>query len=321
MGKYILKRILVAIPVFFGITLLVYVLSNMAPGSPVSLLAAATDMTQEQLEAYKVYLGLDKPVIVRYGIWVWNFVHGDLGLSSATNQPVFEMIAERAGATLVLTLSALCLSLIVGVPLGILAAKKPNSGWDTLSNGVAFLGSSIPNFFIALICICVFAVQLKLLPASGMYTSTTETSVGDLLRHLVMPASLIALSIVGNFIKQTKGAVLEVLGEDYVRTARAKGIGSRKVTWRHILRNSLTPVVTEISTGIPFLVAGSVTIERIFSWPGIGSLMLNAISGRDYNVITGITAVVAVIVLVANLLLDIVYSWLDPRVDFKAMKN
>ena len=138
---------------------------------------------------------------------------------------------------------------------------------------------------------------------------------------MILPASLVALSIVGNFIKQTKGAALDVLSEDYVRTAKAKGIGERLVVLRHVLRNSLTPIITEISTGIPFLVAGTVTIERIFSWPGLGSLMMNAISSRDYNVITGITAVIAVIVLIANLLLDIVYAWLDPRVDFNTMKK
>lgn len=321
MGKYITKRILVAIPVFFGITLLVFILSNMAPGSPLSLLAAATDMTQEQLDAYRAYLGLDKPMLVRYGIWLLNFIQGDLGVSSSTNRPVFDMIAERAGATLTLTLSALVLALLVGIPLGMNAARKPHSFWNTLSNAVAFLGSSVPNFFLALICIYLFAVKVGLLPASGMYTSTTVKATGDLLKHLIMPASLIALSIVGNFIKQAKGSALEVLDEDYVRTARAKGIGARRTMWRHVFRNSMTPIVTEISTGIPFLVAGSVTIERIFSWPGIGSLMLTAINGRDYNVITGITAMVAVIVLTTNLLLDIAYVWLDPRVDFQAVKN
>lgn len=321
MIKYIIRRILVAIPVFFGTTLLVYVLANMAPGSPVDLLAAATDMTQEQLEEYKAFLGLDKPVIVRYGLWVLAFLQGDLGLSSATNQPVFDMITSRAGATFTLTITALFLSLLVGVPLGLMAARKPHSFANTLSNGIAFLGSSVPNFFISLICIYLFAVKLHLLPASGMYTSTTEQTIGDLLYHLILPASLVALSIVGNFIKQTKGAALDVLSEDYVRTAKAKGIGERLVVLRHVLRNSLTPIITEISTGIPFLVAGTVTIERIFSWPGLGSLMMNAISSRDYNVITGITAVIAVIVLIANLLLDIVHAWLDPRVDFNTMKK
>ncbi len=319
MAKYILKRLLISIPVFIGITFLVFLLANLAPGSPVDLLSAANGMTQEQLDAYRTYLGLDKPLVYRYGIWILDFFRGDMGTSTAFNQSVSALILGRLPATLILTLSAQLIAMVIGIPLGMVSASKPHSVWDSISSFISFIGSSIPNFFIALVAIYVFAVNLGLLPAFGMYSGTTFTSLGDLLWHLILPSSMIALSLIGNFIKQTKGAVLEVLNEDYIKTAKAKGIGKFRVTIKHVLRNSMTPVVAEISTGIPFLIAGAVTIEKIFSWPGLGSLMITGINNRDYNLITGITAVIAIIVLVCNILLDILYTWLDPRIDFKTM--
>ena len=319
MAKYVLKRLLISVPVFIGITFLVFLLSNLAPGSPVDLLSAANGMTQEQLDAYRVYLGLDKPLVYRYGTWIMNFFRGDMGTSSAFNQSVSALIFGRLPATLILTLSAQLIAMVIGIPLGMISASRPHSIWDGVSSFISFIGSSIPNFFIALVAIYIFSVNLGILPAFGMYSGTTFTSLSDLLWHLVLPASMIALSLVGNFIKQTKGAVIEVLNEDYIKTAKAKGIGKFRVTMKHVLRNSMTPVVAEISTGIPFLIAGAVTIEKIFSWPGLGSLMITGINNRDYNLITGITAVIAVIVLGCNILLDILYTWLDPRIDFKTM--
>ena len=319
MAKYVLKRLLISVPVFIGITFLVFLLANLAPGSPVDLLSAANGMTQEQLDAYRVYLGLDKPLVYRYGTWIMNFFRGDMGTSTAFNQSVSALIFGRLPATLILTLSAQLIAMVIGIPLGMISASRPHSIWDGVSSFISFIGSSIPNFFIALVAIYIFSVNLGILPAFGMYSGTTFTSLSDLLWHLVLPASMIALSLVGNFIKQTKGAVSEVLNEDYIKTAKAKGIGKFRVTMKHVLRNSMTPVVAEISTGIPFLIAGAVTIEKIFSWPGLGSLMITGINNRDYNLITGITAVIAVIVLGCNILLDILYTWLDPRIDFKTM--
>lgn len=319
MAKYVLKRLLISVPVFIGITFLVFLLANLAPGSPVDLLSAANGMTQEQLDAYRVYLGLDKPLVYRYGTWIMNFFRGDMGTSTAFNQSVSALIFGRLPATLILTLSAQLIAMVIGIPLGMISASRPHSIWDGVSSFISFIGSSIPNFFIALVAIYIFSVNLGILPAFGMYSGTTFTSLSDLLWHLVLPASMIALSLVGNFIKQTKGAVIEVLNEDYIKTAKAKGIGKFRVTMKHVLRNSMTPVVAEISTGIPFLIAGAVTIEKIFSWPGLGSLMITGINNRDYNLITGITAVIAVIVLGCNILLDILYTWLDPRIDFKTM--
>ena len=319
MAKYVLKRLLISVPVFIGITFLVFLLANLAPGSPVDLLSAANGMTQEQLDAYRVYLGLDKPLVYRYGTWIMNFFRGDMGTSTAFNQSVSALIFGRLPATLILTLSAQLIAMVIGIPLGMISASRPHSIWDGVSSFISFIGSSIPNFFIALVAIYIFSVNLGILPAFGMYSGTTFTSLSDLLWHLVLPASMIALSLVGNFIQQTKGAVIEVLNEDYIKTAKAKGIGKFRVTMKHVLRNSMTPVVAEISTGIPFLIAGAVTIEKIFSWPGLGSLMITGINNRDYNLITGITAVIAVIVLGCNILLDILYTWLDPRIDFKTM--
>lgn len=314
MKQYIIKRLLIAIPTFFGITILVYVLSSLAPGSPLDMLLSNPYITAEEIARKRVEYGMDKSVFVQYLSWLGQLLRGNMGYSYRTNVAVVTMILERLGPTLILTFSATIFSVLIAVPLGLMSAYKPYSPWDYLSSGLSFLGTATPNFFAGLILIYFFAVQLKLLPIGGMFDTSGQRTLPDLLVHLILPALVLSFQQVGRLIRQTRGSMLEVLSEDYVRTARAKGLQENLVLIRHALRNALIPVVTELGMMIPFLIGGAVVTEQIFGWPGLGSLMVLSISARDYPVIMGITVLVAVAVLLGNLLTDLVYSTLDPRI-------
>ena len=275
MFKYILKRLLQLIPAFFIITALVFFLAAAAPGDPVDAVLASIDDVTPEIEAQvRAQYGLDKPVPVRYLIWLRNLLQGDMGVSTQTHEPVWSMIRDRIGPTLTLTGTALLISLLVAIPLGILAAIKPYSIWDNISSFLAFLGSSLPGFFVALVLIYVFAVQLKWLPTMGMY----DRDGTGLAKHLILPVIVTVLRMMGTYIKQTRGSILDVMNEEYVKAARAK---------------------------------------KIFGWPGMGTLLVQAISQRDYNVIMGITVLIALVVLVVNLLIDLIYAYLDPKIRFE----
>ena len=294
MFKYVCKRLLYAIPVFLGITFAVYALINLAPGGPLAILASSGEMSLSDLEALKVSLGLDKPLIVRYFLWLGGLFQGDLGTSYRTSQEVGMMIA-----------------------LGILSAYKPNSAWDHLGSFVSFIGASFPSFFLSLLLIYALAVKLGAFPTSGMYASGGGESLGDLLHHLALPAFVCGIQPIGNYIKQTRSSVMEVLNEEYIKTARSKGLTNTVVVIKHAFRNALIPVVTTVSLSIPFLVGGAVVVEQIFAWPGIGSLMITSIQSRDYPVIMGVTMLICGVVLAANLVLDLIYAALDPRIQFR----
>lgn len=317
MFKYVLKRLLYAIPVFLGITFAVYVLINLAPGGPLSILASSGEMSLSDLEAMKISLGLDKPIIVRYFMWLGDLFRGDLGISYRTSQEVSMMISQRIMPSLLLTGVGILGAILIGVPLGIVSAYKPNSIWDHISTFVAFIGASVPNFFLSLLLIYVLSVKLKIFPTSGMYSSGGAKDLSDLLHHLALPAFVCGIQPVGNYIKQTKSSVMEVLNEEYIKTARSKGLTNVVIVIKHAFRNALIPVVTTISLTIPFLIGGAVVTEQIFAWPGIGSLMITAITSRDYPVIMGVAVLICVTVLVANLILDLIYAALDPRIKFK----
>lgn len=314
MIRYLIKRFLVAIPTFLGITIIVFFLSNMAPGGPVDVLAANNNLSPEAYEQLKVSLGLDKPVLVRYGIWIGDFLQGDLGTSTRTNTPVSKVIGERVGASLLLTLSGLLFCLLISMPLGIMSAYKEGSAWDKAGSVVAFLGSSLPGFFISLLLVYTFAAKLGWLPATGMYTANGGHSIGDLLAHMVMPTFVLGFTMCGEFIKQIKGSMLEVLSDEHVKTARSKGLRERAVVIKHVFRNSLIPMITLISLTVPFLLGGAVVTEQVFGWPGLGSLMVLSINARDYNAIMGVTVFIAAGVLICNVILDLVYARLDPRI-------
>lgn len=317
MFRYILKRLLYAIPVFPGITFVIYTLINLAPGGPLSVLAASGEMSLSDLEALKISMGLDKPIVIRYFIWLGDLLHGDFGISYRTSQEVSLMISQRIMPSLMLTGTGILAAMLVGVPLGIISAYKPNSVWDHISTFISFIGASVPNFFLSLLLIYVLAVKLKWFPTSGMQSSGMSGNLLDLLHHLALPAFVCGIQPIGNYIKQTRSSVLEVLNEEYIKTARSKGLTNVVIVLKHAFRNALIPIVTTISLSIPFLIGGAVVTEQIFAWPGIGSLMITAITSRDYPVIMGVAVLICGVVLVANLILDLIYAALDPRIKFK----
>ena len=288
MFRYILKRLLYAIPVFLGITFVIYTLINLAPGGPLSVLAASGEMSLSDLEALKISMGLDKPIVIRYFIWLGDLLHGDFGISYRTSQEVSLMISQRIMPSLMLTGTGILAAMLVGVPLGIISAYKPNSVWDHISTFISFIGASVPNFFLSLLLIYVLAVKLKWFPTSGMQSSGMSGNLLDLLHHLALPAFVCGIQPIGNYIKQTRSSVLEVLNEEYIKTARSKGLTNVVIVLKHAFRNALIPIVTTISLSIPFLIGGAVVTEQIFAWPGIGSLMITAITSRDYPVIMGV---------------------------------
>ena len=261
--------------------------------------------------------GLDKPIVIRYFIWLGDLLHGDFGISYRTSQEVSLMISQRIMPSLMLTGTGILAAMLVGVPLGIISAYKPNSVWDHISTFISFIGASVPNFFLSLLLIYVLAVKLKWFPTSGMQSSGMSGNLLDLLHHLALPAFVCGIQPIGNYIKQTRSSVLEVLNEEYIKTARSKGLTNVVIVLKHAFRNALIPIVTTISLSIPFLIGGAVVTEQIFAWPGIGSLMITAITSRDYPVIMGVAVLICGVVLVANLILDLIYAALDPRIKFK----
>ena len=315
MAQYIRRRLITAIPVFFGITILVFLLVDLAPGDLTDLMGEGSASTTEQT-AMEAAFGLDQPLPARYVTWLAGLFRGDLGRSYHYGQDVSDLIAQRLGPSLILTGTGVVLAVAIAVPLGVLAAWKPKGMWDRLAHLFTISGSAVPGFFLALVAIFLFSVRLGWLPSSGMYRTAGGGDLGDLLRHLILPAGIIGVSNVGSILRQTQSACLEVMGEDYIMTARAKGLREGAVVVRHALRSALIPVLTSILTHIPHIIGGSVVVERIFGWPGMGSLMFSAVSGRDYNVVMGVTVVMALAVLLTSLLLDVVYGFVDPRVRY-----
>ncbi len=313
MLKYTLKRLLIAIPTFLGITVLVYLISELAPGGPLEMMVNDPMATKETIEVLKEQMGLNDPAIVQYFRWLVNLLHGNLGTSYRNGLPVMGQVLEKLGPTLILTLSSTLFSVLIAVPLGVMSAYKPYSAWDYISSGLAFVGASTPTFFTGLVLIYIFSVKLGVLPMGGMYDAGTHT-VGSMLHHLILPCLVLTIFNIGSLLRQTRGSMMEVFNEDYIRTTRAKGLTEPRVVLVHGLRNALIPVVTVLSTMIPFLFGGAVVAEQVFGWPGLGSLMVQSINARDYPMIMGITVVIAAAVLIGNVLTDIVYSLLDPKI-------
>ena len=313
MAQYIRRRLITAVPVFLGITMLVFLLIDLAPGDLTDLMGEGAASTTEQ-SAMGAELGLDRPLPVRYLLWLAGLLRGDLGRSYQYGQEVSDLIAQRIWPSLLLTGTGVALAVAAAVPLGVMAAWKSRGKWNRLAHLFTALGSAVPGFFLALVAIFLFSVRLGWLPSSGMYRTVGGGDLPDLLRHLILPAGVIGVSNVGSILRQTQSACLEVLREDYIITARAKGLREGVVVVRHVLRSALIPVLTSILTHIPHIIGGSVVVERIFGWPGMGSLMFSAISGRDFNLVMGITMVMALSVLLTSLLLDVVYGLVDPRI-------
>lgn len=298
-----------------------YFLNALAPGDPVVAMINPEEyqsLTQEDIEARRVELGLDKPIIVRYFLWLTEALQGNLGYSIARKEPVLNLIVDRLPETLLLTTTALTLAVAIGTTLGILAALKQYSVFDFAFSAIAFLGLSVPSFFFALLGIYIFSVSLGWLPVFGMFTPGEERGLnGDLLRHAILPVAALAIPNIGDFMRYARSATLEAMTAPHIVAARAKGLSERALTLRHILRNSLLPLITVIGLSLPGTIGGSFVIETIFSWPGIGMMAFDAVLQRDYPLQIGIALVLAVAVLASTLVTDIAYAVADPRIRYE----
>jgi peptide/nickel transport system permease protein len=324
MGKFLFRRILQAIPVFLGVTVISFALIHAVPGGPTARLELDADVRPEDIDRIRANLGLDKPVWMQYFIWLGlmpnsrgefsGMLQGDLGVSFIDQTPVAQNILDRLPNTLLLSVTSFVLSLGFALPVGVWSAIKQYSWFDSISTVLSTAGVSIPSFWFGLIAILVLSVELRWLPSGGMYTLGKDKNILDLLKHLLMPAAILSILNVAGWNRYIRASVLEVMNQDYVRTARAKGVAERWVNVRHILRNALIPVATLVGLAIPNLLSGSLVTETIFGWPGMGRLAYHAATKRDYSMIMGSLVVGTVMVILGNLIADIAYTFLDPRI-------
>ena len=312
MTVFVARRTLQGLLVLFLVSLLTFFMINLSPGGPSSLVDFQS--TAAEREARLARYGLDRPPLERYLVWLGGVVRGDLGTSINQGLPVTGLLRQRLGTTLTLALAALALASAFGVALGVLAALHRNRWPDHLVSTVSTLGMSVPNFWLGIVAIIVFAVQLGWLPASGSAPIGRAVTWIDRLRHLAMPAGVLAFSLMPNVVRVTRAAVLEVAAADYVRTARAKGLVERVVLLKHTMRNALVPVVAVLGLITTVLFSGSVVIESVFGWAGLGRLAIEAANGRDYPVILGVTLLAGAVVVTVNILVDLVYALVDPRI-------
>lgn len=313
MWNYLLRRLTGIIPVIIGLSLIVFLLMAMIPGNPAQALLGAF-ATPENVARVSAELGLDKPLWQQYFIWVNNLLHGDFGRSYVLNRPVIDEVLERLSATLLLGGCALLLSVILGLLAGVTSAVRQFGWGDKLITLLVLIGISLPSFLIGLLMIMLFAVSLRWFPASGMYAIYGGGDVWDLLHHLTLPAITLAIVATGVIARLTRTAMLEVLRQDYIRTARAKGVSERRVIWRHAFRVALVSVIPAIGIQAGFVLGGAVYIETVFQWPGLGAMLVKAVSTRDLLLVQGGVLVAAIAYVLINLLTDIVQACLDPRV-------
>jgi peptide/nickel transport system permease protein len=318
-GTYIVRRILIAFPVLLGITVVCFVALSLAPGDPLTARLDPSLLAQMQrdpalLQQRRHELGLDQPVPVRYAVWLAGAVRGDLGYSIQSHRPIAEEIGKRIPPTLALMATAIALAMLAGIPLGVLSALRPYSRLDYVLTTITMLLSSAPTFVLGLAGIYLFAVWLHVLPSGGIQTLGRPNTILDFVGHLLLPASVVGLATAAPLLRYTRASMLDVLNSDYVVTARAKGLMPRLVVLRHAFRNSLIPIITVVGILLPELVGGAVITEQIFAWPGMGQLAVRAASDRDPALMMGVVLVIGSAVLAANILVDLLYVRVDPRI-------
>jgi peptide/nickel transport system permease protein len=314
MGRYIFKRILSTIPVLFLVSILVFLFLHLIPGDPIRILVGVRG-TPEQIEQLTKQFHLDKPLVVQYLIWVRNVLQGDLGTSIRSNMPVTKLIVSRMPITASLATFAMLFALVIAVSAGVIASSKRNTVYDFVVMVFANLGVSIPQFLMGILLILFFALTLSLLPSIG-YTRFLDSPLGYF-QHIVLPALALGVSIAASITRVTRSHMIEVLGKDYIKTARSKGVSEAKVIMKHALKNALLPVVTLAGMFYASTLGGTIIIEEIFALPGIGRLVLQSIFNRDYPVVQGVVLFVAVINVTFNLVIDILYRFLNPKIELK----
>ncbi|MBI1801910.1 MAG: ABC transporter permease [Chloroflexi bacterium] len=313
MGQFLLKRIVAMVPVLFLVSLIVFFIVHLTPGDP-ALLMLGEEANPQVLAALRHDLGLDQPIPVQYLTWVSKVLSGDLGRSVRTNQPVLEAIIQRLPPTIELTLLAMLVSLSIAIPTGIISATRRNSASDLISTTLALLGVSMPNFFLAILLIFIFSLKLRWLPPIG-FTPIAQDLVGNL-RGMILPSITLGAATAAVVARLTRSSLLEVLGQEYIRTARAKGLAERMVIYGHALKNAMIPVVTIVGLQIGALLGGAIITETIFVLPGVGRLVVDSIFQRDFPLVQGVVLFLSLVFLVANLVVDILYSFLDPRIRY-----
>ncbi len=317
MNKYILRRLLINVPVLLGVTLVIFALASAMPGDAVAaMISDESPLAEDLIAIRRGQLGLDDPVPVQYLRWLSNVLRGNLGYSYVNGTPISGMILDRVPATVQLMGTSLAISVVLGCTLGIVIAVKRATWLDYILTVVGFIGLSVPVFFLGMVLVYVFSLRLGWLPTSGRMTAGEPYSFVDNLRHLVLPATCLVLVRTPLFMRHMRASMLEVINNDYTRTARGKGLHERTVLFRHVLRNALIPVITVVGATLPTLFSGAIIVETVFQWPGIGLLYINAIAQRDVPVLMGITTITSVLVVSSNLLADIVYSLVDPRIRY-----
>lgn len=324
MGQYIARRVIQMIPLLFAISVLSFLIMHLAPGDPTAMYIDPTKgigNNPEVLQMLRHQLGLDQPLYVQYGKWLMNTLRGNWGYSFVNKQSVRDNIMARLPNTALLGGVAMIIALLTSIPIGILSAIRQYSIFDYIVTTAAFFGISVPSFWLALVMMEIFANRLALLPAVGMHSVHVQLSgwlAGiDVIKHLIMPATVLAMPWVASWARYMRSSLLEVIGEEYIRTARAKGLEERTVITRHALKNALIPMLTLLGLSLPVIVEGAFIIETVFGWPGMGRLGVNAVLARDYPLIMGVTMVSSVLVILGNFLADISYAWADPRIRYQ----
>jgi peptide/nickel transport system permease protein len=314
--NYIIRRLLYAIPTLIGISILVFALTRLAPGDPVRLYTfGALNITEEDIQGLREHYGLDKPLPLQYVEWATLAIQGDLGKSLQYNRPALPLLLDRLGATLELAGAALVLQLVIGIPLGVVAALKRGTWIDNVIRVFAVIGHAIPTFWIGLLFIIFFAVTLRVLPSQGMLAVGKDVwDIPDRLTHLIMPAFVLALGGIANYSRYLRTETLDVISQDYIRTAHAKGLRERRVVFVHALRNALIPMVTALGPLLAVLVGGALVIEQVFTWPGVGQFTYAAARSKDYPVIMAGVMVASTLLVISYLIRDIAYAIVDPRI-------
>ena len=313
MGGYILKRLVSAIPVLFGITVIVFLIMAMIPGDP-ALAILGSYATPENVEKLNRDLGLDQPLVARYFIWLGNMLTGDFGRSFSLNRPVIDEVLDRFSATLILAGTSFVLCAVFGIAAGVVSAARQYGLADKAITLAVLLGISIPSFFLGMMMILLFAVRWKMLPVSGMYAIYGGGDLPDLLNHLIMPALALAVVATGVVARLSRSAMLEVLRQDFVRTARAKGVPEGRVVWGHALRAAMVTIIPVLGVQAGFVLSGAVYIEMVFQWPGVGRMLVDAILKRDILLVQGGVVFVAACYVLFNIAVDVAQSVLDPRI-------
>jgi peptide/nickel transport system permease protein len=315
-GRYLARRLFQAVPLLIGISVVSFGILNAVPGGPLSAYENSPGITPEDLARLERAFGLDQPLYARYLSWLGKFVTGDWGFSHSTHLPVLQMIWERLPNTVYLMGTVYGVTLLVSLPIGISTALRQYSWFDHLVTGATFAFLSTPTFWLGLLLIILFGLQLHWLPLGGISTPGASFDLGDRLRHLILPVATLSLVGIGRYVRYLRASMLETINQEYVRTARAKGLAERLVIGRHAFKNAAIPLVTIAALDVPELFVGALVTEQIFGWPGMGRLFWDAATRTDYPILMGILAVSAALIILSNLAADLMYGYLDPRIRY-----